>query len=470
MCLVSGLLIWSSAPSSGACWFTTTFQQPNSWVLLQAFFRTSIMPSTETPASLEFLSLITILEREEAETFKCTQITKRTKRSPRGHCGSLVGKVDAEKALKNLSDRLDKHVGGTLSNDDVLEVVTSLLGSYLCKGSHIRNKDTAEIQWTRELSDNDKRIRLHEKLKIKFSEQSQEKPICSTPSSLSPPSSSTPPSTPSRSLPATPLKFKFYDESPRKSAKHERWTTGKLVTGLLLENLGSLDQEPGFIYLIGHPQEKQMVKVGHTVNLEKRLNEHKNCLGGYERISTTYIRFARRIEQLILTEFRLQRCKLVDKCDKCHAAHEEWIHAKNRGPLIKSLKKWIGFANGDRSPYEIKDERHVDSQVDLPSPAWEGVNKHSSSSRRKSSQQGNTSPSPEPTPSKTRYSQPTGDRLQVPLDSVPDGDVSESTFVDEGISDMSNGLSEGGLDVKTETGESPADSVRRTLFVPGSAS
>lgn len=421
------------------------------------------MPSTKS--SLEFLGLVEILLEGNEATVKCTQIIQPGRgRFRLGPCdnSTTAERKHVNKVLKDLYKLLDRHAGGTLPNDDVLEMIEALLDICLCNRQHKMNAENAQDQWMRELSDDRMRMKLHRELRIKFSTQKEERPICSTPSPQLPPSL---PTTEPRTRSATPSKFKLYDESPRKSPQREKWLTAKHVTFLLLEDLGDLDKKSAFIYLISHPQETDMFKIGISEIYSKRSKQHVSCYGDGTLIKKIWIPFARRIEQVMLTEFRLKRHKLAETCPTCRTVHGEWIKSSTKAPLVTSLHKWIRFAHEE--PYNK--EGLFDYKVELPSPAWQGTNTVSprsktpkSSSKKKSEQPEDASPSPEETPSKIKPSQPGSDQLQIPQaydtdvdDSATDTNDPEIIFIDEGVSGMSFSSSECEMDSKEKTRGSP---------------
>jgi hypothetical protein len=109
-----------------------------------------------------------------------------------------------------------------------------------------------------------------------------------------------------------------------------------------VSQLGPADERPGFIYLFWDKAYFGMVKIGHTKDLVKRLEQwNTECKRKHDYHSSTESQVemphVHRVEQLIHTE--LKECRLRRRCDGCGKLHIEWFEA-NQVHVVKVMKKW----------------------------------------------------------------------------------------------------------------------------------
>lgn len=169
---------------------------------------------------------------------------------------------------------------------------------------------------------------------------------------------------------------------------HESVVANK-VTKLLERTLGVTDKQAGHIYVFS-TNTPEMFKIGYSKNPPRgnRLRAHKACYPVVDEIMAKCIPYARRVEQLVLAEFRNVRCKLAKDCQKCKSSHGEWLKI-DQETLLASVDKWIAFA--ETYPYQPNGRLYKNTM--LPPPASsrnQGGGTHSTPTkgRRQSSQLG----------------------------------------------------------------------------------
>ena len=299
--------------------------------------------SLKTPANT-FLYLSGLLEivYEPTTAFRCAQLKQDTER-----CGNKITKHSLEllkESFRHLFAILNDPDCKFHEQDGVFDtVLTQLIATCLCRNRHQKNAEDARKQWLEELYHDEKRYQLRCKLQTCLLEPLGE---------------------PINAAPSLPTEFELCDSKPS-SPKQQ---VSLKVTNKLLEPLTETDQQSGFLYLISHPRESSMFKVGHTKNTEKRFGNHKRCYEDFKAIKKEFIPYVRRIEQLIITEFSAKQYKLKEKCQRCDKCHKEWIKA-SEAKLIKSFNKWVKFAKSDKRPYDKNG--FFKSGVALPSPAMD---------------------------------------------------------------------------------------------------
>ncbi|CAI7587296.1 unnamed protein product [Penicillium glandicola] len=341
----------------------------------------------ETPTNV-FLCLSALLEILKDGMEPCLNKTAKTNLEPmKESFGHLF-------AILNDPDRKFHDKDGAFN-----AVLAELIKRCLCRSRHYLNSDDAKSQWLKELYNDEKRHHLRCKLQIYLSEGSEEESVISTPPS------------------ETEFELCSSKTSPRK--KHE---VQLLVTYEVFKPLTETDREPGFIYLISHPREPKMFKIGHTIDLEQRFAKHKRCYKGFGIVKTDFIPYVYRIEQLIIAEYSLQHYKLKEKCIPCDQSHKEWLQV-SEARVVKSFKKWVQFAKAEKRPYD-ENGCFKSKTVVLPPPAMV-FNSPASTAKKSSRRRSDGTPSQESSPSK-----PDPNKSNI---SIIEEEISNSSF-DDGYS------------------------------------
>jgi hypothetical protein len=313
-----------------------------------------------TANTFVYLSSLLEIAYDPTPEFICAQLKKDTKR-----CGNRVTK-DSLQQLKESFGHLFKILKDSqhiLHHQDGIfdTVLTQLIASCLCRSQHQKNAEHARAQWLKELYNQSNRHQLLCELQACLSTRLEE----SIDSALFQPVST---------------EFELCHPETRETltSKHD---VALKVTTTILEQLKEKDSQAGNIYLIAHPQEPNMFKIGHTNNIEVRFNNHKQCYGDFKEIKIDFIPYARRIEQLMLAEFSKKHYRLREKCPRCGAIHKEWIKA-SKASLIKALNKWIKFAKSPSKPYNSKDGRFRSGIVAMPPSAMVPVSPSSTPTKQ----------------------------------------------------------------------------------------
>ncbi|MCJ1244837.1 hypothetical protein MMC30_002038 [Trapelia coarctata] len=141
-----------------------------------------------------------------------------------------------------------------------------------------------------------------------------------------------------------------------------------------------------YAFRVKDPQANQYVKIGVTNNLKKRMMEHEQCYGEYERIyppkdeDCVLFDQAKRAERMIHAEL-MEKALCLEVCPRQrqkHHSHGEWFDVDG-GHAIKVIRKWCAWVRS--SPYE-----------EMPTTA---TNQKTSPRRRKGSETPSKSSSPQ---------------------------------------------------------------------------
>ncbi|KAJ5385087.1 hypothetical protein N7517_002998 [Penicillium concentricum] len=331
----------------------------------------------ETPANA-FLYLSGLLEivYGSISGSTCAQLKDDTK-----PCLNKIAKANLESLKESFGDLF------TILNDPDRNfhdkdgafntVLEQLINASLCRQRHHRNSDGAKSQWLKELYNDEKRDLLRYRLQIYLLEPLEEESIISI------------------SVPPPGTEFELFQPESRSSGKPN---VPLLVTAELLKPLGETDRKSGYIYLISHPREPKMFKIGFSTELERRFDEHRRCYEKFSKVASDFIPYVRRIEQLIIIEFSLKHYRLKEKCTSCHKTHKEWLQV-NKATLLKSFNKWVQFAKALESPYD-KEGNFKTKTVALPPPAMNFKSRSPTPTKKGSRRRSDIAPSQESTPSK----------------------------------------------------------------------
>lgn len=336
-----------------------------------------------------FLDLSALLDSTYGPTagFRCAQLKQNTE-----PCGNKTTKGSlelAKKSFESLLATIDDNFRDTHRLFDT--VLAKLIESCLCPRRHQQNAEHARSQWLEELYNDKKRLQLRRKLRTLLA------PLTEQPMSSSPPPSL--------------IEFEPYETKTSPSSEMD---VNFKVTKQLLAPLGDEDKKSGYIYLISHPREPKMFKVGHSEDTEKRFVQHEKCVKELKLMKSEHIPYVHRIEQLIFAEFSRQRHQLKEPC-QCGARHREWIQV-SEAKLVASFEKWVQFARGDITPPYNKDGCFRWTHVALPSPAMD-FKSPKTTPKKGSPRQSDVCPSCNSTPSRSAQS--------------------GTDFIDEGVSDLS---------------------------------
>ncbi|KAF4760779.1 hypothetical protein N7455_002781 [Penicillium solitum] len=350
----------------------------------------------ESPANV-FIHLSSLLEIAYGPILRCAQLKDGTKPCSNKIAGAnlkpVKGYFKQLFAILNEPDRQFHDKDGVFD-----EVLAELIDRCLCVRRHRQNSDDAKSQWLTELYNDEKRDQLRCKLQPYLFESLEEDSIISTP----------PPATP----PATE-----FEVCSSKNSPIDKYEVQLNVTRKLLESLTENDKKSGFIYLISHPREPDMFKVGHTADIEARFGNHKRCYEEFSTLKKDHIPNVHRIEQLIITEFSLRHYKLKEKCKRCNKSHKEWLQVSQE-KLVNSFNKWVKFAKADKRPYD-KHGRFKSRTVALPSPAMD-FKPRTPTPKKSAPRRSDVAPSQEASPSK------------------PDSSKSDIRIIQEELSDESS--------------------------------
>ncbi|KAJ5615651.1 hypothetical protein N7537_000765 [Penicillium hordei] len=326
----------------------------------------------ESPANV-FIHLSSLLEIAYGPILRCVQL-----KDGADPCSNKIAGANLESvkgyfrqlfAILNEPDRKFHDKDGVFD-----EVLTELIDRCLCRRRHRQNSDDAKSQWLKELYNDEKRHQLRCKMQPYLFESLEEDSINSTP----------PPAT----------EFELCNS---KQAPIDKYDVQLNVTRELLKPLTEHDKKDGFIYLISHPREPKMFKVGHTIDLEARFSNHKRCYEEFCVLKKEYISYAHRIEQLIIAEFSLKHYKLKEKCKRCDRSHKEWLQVKQE-KLVKSFNKWVKFTKAEKRPYD-ENGRFKSRTVALPSPAMD-FKPPTPTPKKSTPRRSDVAPSQEASPSK----------------------------------------------------------------------
>ncbi|KAJ5690134.1 hypothetical protein N7462_004526 [Penicillium macrosclerotiorum] len=168
------------------------------------------------------------------------------------------------------------------------------------------------------------------------------------------------------------------------------------VSQKLEQPLGKRSRMYGCVYIIS-PMDGRfegMLKIGFSQRPPEnnRFPIHRGCFGEFEVIAVKSVKFAHRVEQILLAEF--SGVRFGRKCEKvkCPSTHQEWLKIKTE-TIIESLDKWCTFFD-EVTPYNAQDRfKKLSEDVELPSPASREYLRQGSSTRStpKRTPQNNTS-------------------------------------------------------------------------------
>ena len=322
----------------------------------------------------------------EPAVVPCAYLVRQTK-TP---CSKRITQKNCAAAsllFENLLDILDE-ISGVPGDTNLLSDVLDGLAKVVICGNHSRYDGQARTQWLREFGDKELALHILSTLKELYGvgtalysdknseedhpeedgfDEEEDYSVLSTQSSS----------------------ILFVRRTPD---IHE-FEVAKKLTELLERPLGVNDRPAGHIYVFSTNTPK-MFKIGYSKLPPKvyRLRVHKACYPVVDKIRSECIPYARRVEQLVLTEFSSVHCKLAEDCQKCSRSHEEWLEI-DQETLMASIDKWIEFVNSD--PYNPKGKLY--KNVLLPPPASGrdrrgGTNSTPTKGRRKSSHLGPSVP------------------------------------------------------------------------------
>lgn len=330
------------------------------------------MQSAMESSANVFIPLSSLLEIAYRPILRCAQLKDGTE-----PCSNKIAGANLEPVkgyFRQLFAILDEPDSKFHDKDGLFDkVLAELIDRCLCARRHRQNSDDAKSQWLKELYNDEKRDQLHSKLQSYLSESLEEDSIISTP----------PPAT----------EFELCNS---KNSPIDKYEVQLNVTCKLLEPLTENDKKSGFIYLISHPREPEMFKVGHTTDIEARFGKHKRCYEEFTTLKKDHIPNVHRIEQLIITEFSLKHYKLKQKCKRCDTSHKEWLQV-SQAKLVNSFNKWVKFAKADKRPYD-ENGRFKSRTVALPYPAMDF--KPTSTPKKGTPRRSDVTPSQEASPSK----------------------------------------------------------------------
>ncbi|CEO58554.1 hypothetical protein PMG11_03268 [Penicillium brasilianum] len=142
------------------------------------------------------------------------------------------------------------------------------------------------------------------------------------------------------------------------------------VTKVLEKQAGVRDRDTGCVYIIS-PEGKDfqgMLKIGFSKKHPQgsRFRSYKGCFGNFDPIKIRAVTYARRVEQLLLSEFSCVRYKR--HCRKCDKAHIEWLKIDAKA-IVNSLDKWCDFFDNTNT-YKANGQFMTLPQegLELPSP------------------------------------------------------------------------------------------------------
>ncbi|KAK4863451.1 hypothetical protein LT330_002229 [Penicillium expansum] len=344
----------------------------------------------ETPANV-FIYLSSLLEIAYGSMLGCAQLKDGTEPCSNKIAGANLKPV--KEYFEQLFAILDEPDRKFHDKDGVFdEILAELIDRCLCLRRHRQNSDDAKSQWLKELYNDEKRHQLRYKLQTHIYGGVEEVSIISTP----------PPAT----------EFEPYKTS---TSPIDKYDVQLKVTCQLLETLTNRDKKSGYIYLLCHPREPKMFKVGYTTDPETRFDSHKRCYEEFSVLRKQHIRYAYRIEQLIIAEFSLEHYRLKEKCKRCDESHKEWLQV-SKDKLLRSFNKWVKFAEADKAPYD-KDGRFKSRTVALPPPAMD-FKSPTPTPKKGTPRRSNVAPSQELSPSKPDHSKSDIRILQEELSDV----------------------------------------------------
>ncbi|KAJ5487680.1 hypothetical protein N7530_001980 [Penicillium desertorum] len=327
----------------------------------------------ETPGNV-FIYLSGLLEIAYGPMLKCVQLRGGTE-----PCGNKIARANLEpvkESFGHLYAILNEPDHKLHDKDGVFnDVLAELIKRCLCQRQHHQNSDDAKSQWLKELYNDEKRHQLRCKLQTYLFDCLEEESIISAP-------------------PETEFELCTSNKS-----SVNKYDVQLKVTAKLLEPLTK--EVPGFVYLLSHPREPKMFKVGHTENPDKRFADHKRCYEDFNVVKKALVRFPHRIEQLMIAEYSLKHYKLKEKCNRCNQSHMEWLRG-SEAKLMASFNKWVKFALTDKSPYD-ENGRFRSKTVALPPPAMD-FKPSTPTSAKKGSGRRSTGTLPEEQPSPSRPS------------------------------------------------------------------
>jgi hypothetical protein len=142
----------------------------------------------------------------------------------------------------------------------------------------------------------------------------------------------------------------------------------EIVTRVLERPVHNKSENPGWIYIISPYDLPGIMKIGFTMKppVMSRFRTYRKCYGDFEVIATRLVPYAVRVEQLLLTEFSNNRCKLKECCHNCKISHRDLL-VIDKESLLRSLEKWRAFV--ESSPYSVSGVLTPDAKRRLPLPA-----------------------------------------------------------------------------------------------------
>ncbi|KAJ5358608.1 uncharacterized protein N7496_011021 [Penicillium cataractarum] len=233
----------------------------------------------------------------------------------------------------------------------VLDVFNHLAGLLLC-GEHASYRRPLRLQWVREFKE--RRSEILSELEDYYGK----------------PGSSDGAEDDKKEVFADPSRPFATKELTRLCLKIDEEGVAKKVTKVLDQQLGAQSRETGCVYIIS-PQDTEfqgVLKIGYSKKHPQaaRFINHERCFGEFEIIKMRPVTYARRVEQLLLSEFSRVRYKKY--CEICKTTHLEWLKIDSE-TLVESLNKWCDFF--DKVNTYKKDGEFMtlpEEGLELPSP------------------------------------------------------------------------------------------------------
>ncbi|KAJ5113936.1 hypothetical protein N7456_002470 [Penicillium angulare] len=189
--------------------------------------------------------------------------------------------------------------------------------------------------------------------------------------------------------------------STRKENCHKAdlfWDKDEALTLVMKKNLSSEDKKTGYIYVIYFPGSPGKLKVG-TSEIhckDARFKNHQECFPGCDLIYCKSVGNARRVEQIIFTDFEDNRRLMKHPCSNlnCRQKHTEFFEV-GKAELFARIDKWREWMDSmDERPYSKGGVFNIKASRSSP--------------HRKSVRESIGGSSPPSTPSKTGKGPPSG--------------------------------------------------------------
>ncbi|KAJ5272507.1 hypothetical protein N7478_007632 [Penicillium angulare] len=236
--------------------------------------------------------------------------------------------------------------------------------------------------------------------------------------------------------PAPIIALEFKTPKPDRSEDYPKdeafWDRDDALSVVMDKQLTEKEGKMGYIYVVSFHGSPDKFKVGtsETHSKDDRFKKHRECYSGCELIYCKPVGNAKRVEQLIFTDFKDCHRQLKQPCPNCEQRHKEWL-VVDKAELIARIEEWREWMDSIKErPYKKNGAFNIRASRSSP--------------HRKSIRESIGASSPAPTPSKKGKGSPS---VSLPIASSSDFEYSD----DDSAAEFSDGNSSGSLESRLES-------------------